>query len=299
MTAPDPWEWWRNALAGNHAPIHDGEPHTGYYRVRRKGRDGLVPVAYWLDTQTGEQRCHMDGSDFDLQRALEIWPYASKNPVTAEAYGERQRTGKWPDESAAVIGHNAAPVGDGILVIADRIEDLAREAERMIAAGAAATDDACDQASDLANTFGELEGKADKLRTDEKAPHLEAGRLVDAKWRPLLDRAADLKKRLKAIVVTPFLKNKSAEVYKANVAAISAGAAPESLPQQRTTAGSSKRATALRTHYFAKIVDKAKLIESLQEHPDLVACIQSIADAAAKKKIALPGCEVQTEQRAA
>jgi hypothetical protein len=45
----------------------------------------------------------------------------------------------WPDLNDAVIGHNSAPVEDTDTAIRDRIEDLAREAERMLKAGAAPT----------------------------------------------------------------------------------------------------------------------------------------------------------------
>ena len=183
MNSPETqWLWWQNALAGKVAPIVDGEPQTGYYRVRRKGQDGFSPVAYWIDSKTDKQRCHLDGADFDEQRALEIWPYASKKPVTAEAYQERLRTGKWPDEHEAVVGHNRAPVADNWHALDDRIADLKREAEKLIAAGPAQTDAQCDQASDLAQTFGELETRIKRLHKAEKEPHLEAGRAVDRKW---------------------------------------------------------------------------------------------------------------------
>lgn len=96
------WKWWSAALAGNAEPISNDVPRTGYYRLRRM-RDGrsMVPVAYWRDTNTGEQRCHVEGQDFDTQSALEIWPFVAKNPVTIEAYQERLKTGRWPDEIAA------------------------------------------------------------------------------------------------------------------------------------------------------------------------------------------------------
>lgn len=296
---PNNWSWWLNALKGEVAPIHDGDPQPGFYRVRRKGRDVESACAFWFDSGTGDLRCHMDGQNFDLQRALEIWPYASKKPVTKEAYGERIRDGKWPGDNAAVVGHNAAPVGDDAASIADRIEDLSREAAKLIAAGAAKTEAESDQASDLANTFGELEGKTKDLHKAEKDPHLEAGRVVDRKWFPLRDRAAELKTNLKRVVVTPFLTKKNDEIKKAQTAAVASGVAPDALPQVRTTAGSSKRATGLRTYYRAEITDKAQLLESLKDHPDVVACIQKIADAAASKKLALPGCKVIEEQRAA
>lgn len=299
MTSNDQWTWWQNALIGKIASITDSEPQTGYYRVRRKGRDGFSPVAYWTDSKTGKQRCHLDGKDFDEQRALEIWPYASKQPVTADAYDERLRTGKWPDESAAVVGHNKSPVADDIAALQDRIEDLAREAEKLITAGPAQTDAECNQASDLAQTFGELEGKISRLHKDEKEPHLEAGRAVDRKWFSLRDRAAELKRRLKLAVVTPFLTKKREETEQADAAAVLSGADPATLPNVRLTAGSSKRSSALRTYYRAEIEDKAKLIDALKDHPELLACIQGIADAAAKQKLALPGCRVVKEQRAA
>jgi hypothetical protein len=293
------WTWYLNALAGNAASITDGEPMTGFYRVRRKGQEGFSPVAYWIDSKTGKQRCHLDGKDFDEQRALEIWPYASKQPVTADAYDERLLTGKWPDEHSAVVNHNRAPVADDIAALQDRIEDLAREAEKLITAGPAQTDDDCNQASDLAQTFGELEGKISRLHKVEKEPFLESGRAVDRKWFGLRDRAAELKRRLKAAVVTPFLAKKVEETEKADAAAVLSGADPATLPSVKLTAGSSKRSTGLRTYYRAQIEDKAKLLDALKDHPEVLACIQAIADAAAKQKLALPGCRIVAEKRAA
>lgn len=299
MSEANDFQWWLNALGGVFEPIHDGDPQCGYYRVKRKGRDSSSPVAYWMDTQTGEQRCHMDGQDFDVQRALEIWPYASKIPVTREDYDERLRTGKWPGESASVIGHNAAPVADSVEAITERIADLAREAEKMIAVGAAQDDATSDQASDLANTFGEIEAKIKDLHKAEKEPHLEAGRTVDRKWFTLRDMAADLKRRLKLAVVTPFLNKKADEAHRSSVAAVQAGAAPESLPTTRLTAGSSKRSTALRTQVSAEVTDWEVLLTSLHAHPDIRDAAQRIANASAKAGFALPGTSIKKDRVAA
>lgn len=299
MSDGNEWQWWVNALAGMSAPIHDSEPQCGYYRVRRRGRGGFSPVAYWIDTKTGEQRCHLDGEDFDLQRAMEIWPYASKSPVRAFDYDERLKTGKWPGESEAVIGHNAAPVADSVEAITERIADLAREAEKMIAAGAAQNEAASDQASDLANTFGEIEGKVKDLHKAEKDPHLEAGRVVDRKWFTLRDMAADLKRRLKFAVVTPFLNKKADEVQKAAVAAVQTGTAPEALPQVRLTAGSSKRSTGLRTQTSAEVTDWEVFLTSLHAHPEIREVAQRIANASAKAGFALPGTSIKKDRVAA
>lgn len=57
-----------------------------------------------------------------------------------------------------------------------------------------------------------LKAKADTLRAEEKAPHLEAGRQLDAKWKPLMERAGSLKRKLKLIVFIPFLEVKDREL---------------------------------------------------------------------------------------
>lgn len=291
MSGPtNDFTWWQAALAGNRKPNDGNTPESGYYKVRRKGHDGFLPCAFWWDSNTGEIRCHLNGRDYDEQRAVEIWPYASKNPVTVEAYGERVRTGKWPGEHEAVVNHNRMPPQDTPEALAERIDDLSREAEKLIAAGAAVTEDASDQASDLANTLGEIEGKITQLHRAEKEPHLESGRAVDRRWFGMRDRAAEFKRRLKLIVVTPFLNKKFAEALR--LAAISAGVAPEALPQARLTAGSSKRATALRTQTSAEVADWPALLAALHEHPDIRDAAQRVANASAKAGVALPGTRI-------
>lgn len=287
---------WQRRLAGEVLPLENENPMPGFYRMRRK--EGVpVPVAYW---QQGDVvRCRVGDTDVSIERGNDAWVSCCAHPISEETYrAVADRGMPWPDENLAVTGHNQAPVEDAPEAIRERLDDLAREAEKMIANGEAKSQAACDQASDLAGTFGELEAKIKKLHTAEKAPILQEGRAIDGKWFTLRDLAADLKIRLKRIVETPFLIKKTKEAQAAAVAAVAAGKPPEQVPSTRVTAGFVKRTTALRTYYLAKIVDKDLLIASLKDHPDLVATIQKIADAAAKQKVALPGCEVISEQRA-
>lgn len=296
MTDKNDFTYWERLLAGERLPIDANEPFCGYYKTR--GREGrMMPVAFWYVENT--LRCRVNNVEVLADRALELWPFAAKAPVSYADYQARIQTGKWPGEHDAVIGHNRSPVEDSPDAIGDRINDLAREALKLIEAGAALDDATCDQASDLANSLGEMETKADKLRAAEKDPHVAAARAVDGKWNPLRDKAADFKRRLKAIVVTPWLTRKKADAEAAAVKAIAAGAPVETIMPPKATAGSSKRATALRTYHRADIIDRNALIDSLRDHPDLVACVQKIADAAASKKVALPGVKIVSEQRAA
>jgi hypothetical protein len=48
-------------------------------------------------------------------------------------------------------------------------------------------------------------------------------------------------------------------------------------------AGASKRSSALRTYHRAEIEDKAKLIEALQNHPEVHETVQKIANAAVER----------------
>lgn len=211
---PNDWTWWQNALKGEFGPIHDGDCQTGYYRVRRRGRDSDSPVAYWIDAKTGEQRCHMDGENFELQRARELWNYACKKPITSEMYGERVRTGTWPGESEVVTRSNNAPDDNSFEGIHAQIDALTTEANRLMKAGAATTQAAADEASDVADKLGKLFTKADNARKVEGQPHLDAVRDVNDKWRPLTE-AASIYKRLKDAVTEPWLKAQSALKAKA------------------------------------------------------------------------------------
>lgn len=291
------WSWWQNALAGQRASIDPNTPETGYYRVKRKGRDIDSPVAYWRTD--GALRCYMDGDEFPEQRAVEIWPFASKKPVSYEHYQERVRAGKWPGDHEAVIGHNQAPPDDTPEAIADRIDDLARAAERMIETGGATSQEVADQASDLANSFGEIEAKTKDLHRVEKQPHLDAGRAVDTKWFTLRDRAADIKAKLKRIVVTPWLVKRDEEENKAKAAAIATGTPPAEVAKARVTAGSSKRSTGLRPQVVAEVTDWPALLAALHEHPDIREAAQKIANASAKAGVALPGTTINRTKVAA
>lgn len=298
----DPWAWWTNALQGVFGEISADDPKTGFYRSRRKdkqtGEVTFAPVAYWYKDD-GTLRCQIDGRDVPELDAREAWPYVSRRPITHELFTAVRAGAPWPDLNDVVIGHNQAPVDDTDAAIAERLDDLAREAERMLNAGAATDQAMADQASDLANSFGELQNKVIGLHKSEKQPSLDAGRAVDTKWFGLRDRADELKRRLKAVVVNPWLNKKSQEADVAKRAALQAGAPLESVAETRVTAGSSKRSTGLRTYYFAEITDRAALFESLKEHPEVVALIIKIANAAATKQVALPGCVVKSEKRAA
>jgi len=263
------YRWWAAALLGHATPIDVNEPAAGFYRNARSN----LPYAYWVENS--KQRCHINGHDVELQRALDDWPYVAKNPVSHEDYKHRIATGLWLSEHEAVHNHNRAPSEDSVEALKDRIDVLARNAQALIDAGEAKTQHSCDQAAELANTLGELENKVRALHDAQKQPHLIMGREIDRRWFPLRDKAAEFKTKVKQIVITPFLKKTGGG------------------------AGLTKRTVALVSNYRAEIVDMALLMQCLQNNPDVIALLQRLANRAANSKVELPGTRLIVEQRAA
>jgi hypothetical protein len=254
------------------------QPQSGWYRVKRKGR--FVPVTWW--GEGGEQICLLDFAPItDIDQIEKLWQFGCQRAVSEEDYLHYYEFNRWPDESAAVIGDNRAPDDDSIEAMRARYEDLAQEAERLIAeySTGAPNADVAAQASDLAGRLGKVEKKASDLHDAEKLPILKTGREIDQKWFAVRDGAASLKTRLKHILLTPWLK-------------------AEKEADKPSITGTIEKRVSLRTARSAKIVDRYVLLEHLKDHDMVLKCIQNIADGAARNKVALPGVEIIEEARA-
>ncbi|MDQ2079518.1 hypothetical protein RA307_04930 [Xanthobacteraceae bacterium Astr-EGSB] len=313
----DQWEWWRLALAGQAPAIVADEPAAGFYETRSKNKaTGQVTrglVAYWYEPAEFETKgtaaklyCK-DGFGaaarmLDDLKARERWPYASKRPISRAVYDAVKDGKGWPDENEAArrdrVNSAAAPDADSFEAIRDRIEDLAREAERLIKSGAAKTKEESDQAADVADRLRKLEKRADELRDAEKRPHTEKANEAQRKWAPLVNRADDCKARLKKVVVTPFLNAEAARQAAAMAAAVKSGAAPEIVAPAKTTAGTTST-VALRTVTSAVIEDYAKALAYFADNAKVKDLIQQLANAAARQGTCPDGCRINTAKEAA
>lgn len=198
------YAFWRRRLAGETPAVHDGDAHAGFYRLRGRNGEGDEPIAYWF-TADDVLRCSIGHKLVDESIARDRWMWAQKLPISHELYNAVLAGANWPDQHEAVTRANNAPADDSFEGLRDAIEDLAREAAKLIEKGAAKTQDESDRAADLANRLGSLYGKADKAREIEKDPHWEKCKQVDEKWRPLKS-TAEIYKKIKIAVITPFLK---------------------------------------------------------------------------------------------
>lgn len=308
----DQYDFWRRRLRGEVVPIHDNDPQAGFYRLKRQ--DGTwVACAYWRK-EDGTLRCRINGVDVAEPVAMDRWPWASKAPITHEVYQAVVVHGApWPDQHEAVIRDRVnsqnAPDDNSFDALKDRIEDLVRDADKLIKGGAAKSQEEADRASDLANRLGELWKKGDESRKTEKQPHDEAAKAVQAKWLPLLV-TAEIYKRVKTAVVTPFLvaedrKRKEAEAAMRNAAAAAAQAgepAPEPPPEaaRPVKAGSGgRRSVALRTVKQVEIVDRAAVLAFFADSQLITELLQTMSERAVRAGATVPGVKVSESQVAA
>lgn len=98
-TSDERWDWWERAVAGEVVPVHEREPHAGFFKVRRfpygQWRDGpYVPARTWwepseIDPETGELiaderlRGEIDGREVD---PWDNWIWISRRPITEEEF---------------------------------------------------------------------------------------------------------------------------------------------------------------------------------------------------------------------
>jgi hypothetical protein len=191
----DPWAWWRAALKdpkeiGRSLPVHEGEPNTGFYRVRYAKDKAFEPVAIWKED--GQWLAYRSGREAN---AADIWTSVCRHPVEYQAYLDALEGKGWPDDDAVVAKQVQPPeptIGDnsGEVDEAEKLKDQIEAAVKGVDAYASIKDDeTAAKAQSLRNRLNELSGDADKKRDALKRPHLDAGAAIDKKWMPLVKSA--------------------------------------------------------------------------------------------------------------
>lgn len=184
------YEHWYAVLDGQKPDITN-EPQPGFYRLK----DGK-PVAIWIDDEYGLQLT-VSGAAIMGEGQEEIWLRCAMNAVEEDDYNAVIDGGVWPDMDEAIvetIGHNIrdAKSADDINNLIDSLRFAAVKYETI-------TDDLmAERAQSLRSRTLELTKKADEIRTDEKKPHLEAGRKVDATWQPIVKKGESVANGLRA-----------------------------------------------------------------------------------------------------
>ena len=202
----DQYAAWRHALKTNTpVPFEPGNPASGFYKVRDRNPDRSIRwdvVAVWRDDD-GLQ-CSRTGprpapTHFDEIEAL--FAICNSTPITHELFQHIFGGGTWPDEveTPAVEAKPDAAPHEALKAELTALRDQASAWIKAI--GAVKTKDDADKAANYADAFAKLERRATELHKSEKAPHLEAGRAVDAAWKPTIDGADVAKKWAKGLSV--------------------------------------------------------------------------------------------------
>jgi hypothetical protein len=208
---------WQSRLAGEVVETFADEPDYGFYRVLQ-GRN-FVPVAYWYNEETGDLRCKVNNRllvrnnpetgqpEHDDMSAREMWPRASKNPITKEEYDRVIRGEQtWSDMDPTVAAQVARPNGNPREHIGannpptdpvDQLREQIESAQKSASLYAEINDDVTlGAARSLHARLLELRGSAVKQHRAEKEPHLREGQKIDKKWFGLRDLAAEAARKV-------------------------------------------------------------------------------------------------------
>lgn len=331
------YSWWQRAIAGEKIggptlPIYEGEPQPGFFRRRISRAGPYTGVAIF--EHDGKLVAVQDKKAAD---PLEIWTWVAKYPITEAAYRQWESTGVWPDEDQGVtesLAVTAPPpnresmlqaITDVVLPVGERLlghnnppQDEAEILKGQIDAASANMADYAEirddtgaaKAQSLRSRLLELSGTADKRRETEKAPHLEAGKAVDAKWQPLVRAAKAAADTLRSAMSAYETRKMQAEKVAAEAAAKAAAAKPapkgaESavLPATTTTApvpeanttvrGAYGRAASVKLVKVAVVKDQDAAYAAMRTHKELVELIAKLAQRATDAGIAIAGVEVE------
>lgn len=220
-------------------------------------------------------------------------------------------------------GHNMPPPDAAFGLEIDSLFTLLSDT---LAGGEVSNDEQEAAIEAILNDFRKAGQDAEKARKAEKEPHLEAGRQVDAKWKPITDKATRGAGACKD-ALTPYRTAKQAAKDAAAAKAREEAEARQKAAQdalrkfddleakyaaereietaQKLVAVANKidrSATGLRTYYEAEITDrKAALLHYIARQPErFAALIQQMADEDARTTRApVPGVIFHERKKAA
>jgi len=327
----DQFAHWREALdAGKPVEFVKGAPRAGYYRVRDRGQDRAIrwdAVAIWYDDDG--LNCARTGrpAPTHADEIEELFAQCNSSPISYDLYQSIANGGAWPDAVEPVAP--SAPDLPPHQAIDAEMTALREQMAKWIAEiKAVKTQEEADKAGNYAGEFAKLEKRAADAHKVEKAPHLEAGRLVDAAYKPVIERAGTLKAYAKKTAEAFLIAEKrrideenrkakeeadriAREQERARIEAERAGAPPPIAPEpppfapvpQKAKAGTSGRAISIRTRTVHQITDVRALLAYVADMNDLpadfMATLQVMVNRMRAAGVTVPGVETKTVEEAA
>lgn len=278
----DPYHFWRESLAGNKPPIINEDPQAGFYRMKRGGK--FVAVAVFPGQEFG-LRFKIGHSMALSEVGVENWPWYAANPITEEVYrAVTERGENWPDMDATVAEQLNAPKADQVEGFKAQIETAAAGITAYVTIE---SDDKAAQAQSLRALLLKLSRDADAQRKAEKEPHLEKGRQVDRKWKPLVDNADGAARTLRdAIAAWETVKLQAhQQAVKINPVAPQSNTPPPAAQVR----GAYGKAAAVGARQEITITDIDTVFAHFKGHPEVHALLTRLAQAATNIGIEVAG----------
>lgn len=304
--------WYYAALkhgAGSpQAPIHDGEPHAGFYRLKGKNGGASLPAYIAMEAPIDDNG-ELDGDErlicmigtvgkvfgtTTTQGAIErdaysAWTYLAGHPVPYEDFKQAWETGRWPDEAP---GPNFT-ASDSLEGLTDQLTAMLEVMGKMPKVISTQTE--CDQAANLKDRLMECHKALEAMRKAEKDPHDKAAAAVQAKFLPWLAKARDAVDSLR-VAMGPFM-TKMAEAAKRAAAEAGGSTAAAALDIRPSAGGMSGKRTSTRSKKVPVIVHYKAAALAVLEEPEVKAAVEKAVARWFREGKTAPGVEVKEETK--
>jgi hypothetical protein len=209
------WDYYGEALKAK-AALEDTPPCKVDYaesgRYFLKSRKGEMPpyrraVALWRDAKHGfvmlinGKRVNDRGEPYTEEYASKIWQYIAENVVTKEVYENALATGEWWDKLPLEpqVKHGSNLPDDPFERLKVELDDKVKSTENwLVQRDKITSKEEADTAANLNKELLSYIKQADALFEEEKAPHWEKSKEIDARYafrktvKQLADRTRDL-----------------------------------------------------------------------------------------------------------
>ncbi len=311
-------QYWRDGLEGLKPSVNINEPQPGFYKLRRAKDGPWLPVAIWLGSD-GELLCRVGP---DREDPHEIWSWCAGNCVSIGDARHAFENGSWPGDAPFPASHNSPPEEEE-KSLSQKITYCATSALDWLKKSGIKDQTTSDIAANYRAELNSLKKQADAERVAEKKPHLDASRDVDKRWKPFIEEADGVAKKLRD-ALSEYMRNEEAKARAEAVAKQRAEEErlkkvreeelkhapldsvlepapppPKVEPRKVTSGGQYGRKTALRTQVVYQITDYEAALAHAKNHPDVVAAVLKVVRAQAKSGATVPGVTKKEERVAA
>jgi hypothetical protein len=252
--------------------------------------------------------------------ALSIWPFAAKNPISDEMLDFWKMHARWPDSSPAVHDATNTVVEERTsrAVEADnrppptpqytegtydwakaKMTPIIEEAQRYLKAGRARTKEEADRAAQcvgVLHAFHKIKAvdhaRGDPRITTEMKEQINAWKKIGAEWTDLR-AATGIWEALKRDYIGPWSLEQDA-IAKATPPNSRDGEPAK--PLQAGGGAANTRTIHVQERPTARMVDYGKVIETIALEVPIIEAAQAFCDAAARKGVVIPGCEIVMEK---